>query len=58
MSDVNRVMDDLEAEIARPLSLAQRATFSAWAERVLAEVGRSGEVIESVKSSAYEDEVR
>ena len=51
-------MDDLDAEIARPLSLAHRATLSAWAERVLAEVGMSGEEIESVKSSAYEDEMR
>jgi len=52
VSDVKSVTVDFWEEMARPLSFAHAATRSAWAERVLAAVGMSGEVYESVKSSA------
>ena len=52
MSDVKSVTVDFWEEMARPLSSAHRATRPAWAERVLAAVGISGQVYESVKSSA------
>ena len=55
LSGVKRVMVDLEGEMDRSRTSAQRLTREAWVVRALEAVEMSVLEKESVKSSAYDD---